>query len=115
MSITTQWNNMNNAEAKLTMYDLRGEWATTEHKEVILKQLNEKIDLLLTHAREEGYKQALEMAIKLSDNIEMSQPDGGIGEWMAFKHFRNTLRDRLLDTPLQPLVTNKLYENISTV
>ena len=42
-----------------------------------------------------GRREALEEAIKLSDKIEMSEPDGGTREWMAFKHFRNTLRDSL--------------------
>lgn len=40
-------------------------------------------------------KQALEEAVKLSDEIEMREPDGGIEQWKAFKAFRNTLRDRM--------------------
>jgi hypothetical protein len=34
-------------------------------------------------------------AIALSDKIEMSEPDGGTKQWMAFKSFRNQLRDIL--------------------
>jgi hypothetical protein len=53
------------------------------------------IDQHVTLAKEEARRSALESAIKLSDKIEMSEPDGGTREWMAFKHFRNTLRDSL--------------------
>lgn len=49
----------------------------------------------LTAVAEEARLEAIEEAIKLSDKIEMSVPDGGTKEWMAFKHFRNTLRDSL--------------------
>lgn len=45
----------------------------------------------LTRVREATIKEAVE----LSDKIEMQEPDGGTSEWMAFKAFRNTLRDRL--------------------
>ena len=42
-----------------------------------------------------GKKEAIEECIKLSDEIEMREPDGGTREWMAFKAFRNSLRDKL--------------------
>lgn len=37
----------------------------------------------------------IEEIVKLSDKLEMSQPDIGLEEWKAFKHFRNKLRDSL--------------------
>ena len=40
-------------------------------------------------------KETLEECIKLSDEIELREPDGGTKQWMAFKGLRNTLRDRL--------------------
>lgn len=44
--------------------------------------------------REERGK-VIQECIDLSDRIELEEPDGGTKEWMAFKRFRNTLRDRL--------------------
>jgi hypothetical protein len=44
---------------------------------------------------EEVRREVLEEAIALSDKIELSEPDGGTAQWMAFKRFRNTLRDSL--------------------
>lgn len=38
---------------------------------------------------------AIEECINLSDEIELQEPDGGTKQWMAFKNFRNTMRDRL--------------------
>jgi hypothetical protein len=46
-------------------------------------------------AMDEVRREALEEAIALSDKIELSEPDGGTAQWMAFKRFRNTLRDSL--------------------
>jgi len=40
-------------------------------------------------------KEAIEECIKLSDKIELREPDGGTKQWMAFKAFRNTMIDRL--------------------
>ena len=40
-------------------------------------------------------QQTIEEMIKLSDEIEMREPDGGTREWMAFKAFRNTMRDKI--------------------
>jgi hypothetical protein len=37
----------------------------------------------------------VEKCIKLSDEIELREPDGGTRQWMAFKAFRNTMRDRV--------------------
>jgi hypothetical protein len=42
-----------------------------------------------------GYQKAVEDCIKLSDEIEHREPDGGTKQWMAFKAFRNTMRDTL--------------------
>ena len=50
---------------------------------------------------EEAVRGAYKNAIALSDKIELSEdlPDEGVGQWKAFKRFRNTLRDTYL-TPL---------------
>ena len=40
-------------------------------------------------------KREIERIIKLSDEIE-SGGETTFGEWKAFKHFRNTMRDRYL-------------------
>jgi hypothetical protein len=37
--------------------------------------------------------EGVEKCIKLSDEIELREPDGGTKQWMAFKAFRNTMRD----------------------
>ena len=42
-----------------------------------------------------GVEWAMEECIELSDKIELSEPDGGTKQWIAFKHFRNTMRDKL--------------------
>jgi hypothetical protein len=39
--------------------------------------------------------QGVEKCIKLSDEIELREPDGGTKQWMAFKAFRNTMRDNI--------------------
>lgn len=39
--------------------------------------------------------EALWEAVDLADKIESREPDGGTKQWMAFKAFRNTLRDRI--------------------
>jgi len=44
---------------------------------------------------EEVRKETWEEAIKLSEEIERVEPDGGTRQWIAFKRFRNTLRDYL--------------------
>jgi len=38
---------------------------------------------------------AIEECIELSDEIELREPDGGVSQWIAFKAFRNTMRDRI--------------------
>ena len=42
-----------------------------------------------------GVEWAMEECIELSDKIELSEPDGGTKQWIAFKHFRNTMRYKL--------------------
>lgn len=42
-----------------------------------------------------AFEEVIEKFVKLADEIELSQPDGGTKQWKAFKHFRNTLRDML--------------------
>ena len=49
----------------------------------------------LTTLVEEARREAWEEAIRLSDEIEWAEPDGGTSQWIAFKRFRNTLRDYL--------------------
>lgn len=49
----------------------------------------------LTQLVKEVKEGAYEEAIKLSDEIEMAEPDGGTSQWIAFKKFRNTMRDHL--------------------
>jgi len=44
---------------------------------------------------EDVRKETWEEAIKLSEEIERVEPDGGTRQWIAFKRFRNTLRDYL--------------------
>ena len=53
------------------------------------RQLDELIQSLLTQQRTE----LLEEIIKLSDKIEV-EGSTKFEEWKAFKHFRNTLRDK---------------------
>ena len=70
------------------------------HKEVvnILTQYSQKLVEVTREA-------ALQEAIDLSDQIEQREPDGGTKQWMAFKAFRNTLRDKIKtltkDTPTE--------------
>ena len=52
------------------------------------------VDDVISHTIAETLKEAIE----LSDLIERQEPDGGTKQWMAFKRFRNTLRDRLAAT-----------------
>lgn len=40
-------------------------------------------------------KYAIQECIELSNEIELREPDGGTREWMAFKKFRNKMRDKL--------------------
>jgi len=40
-------------------------------------------------------KFTIQEMIKLSDKIEMQEPDGGTRQWKAFKCFRNTMRYKL--------------------
>lgn len=54
-------------------------------------------------ATQQAKREVVEEMIELSNKIEMSEPDGGTKQWMAFKHFRNTMRDRLL-------ITDKEYD-----
>ena len=46
---------------------------------------------LISQTRQE----TIEEMIKLSDEIELREPDGGTKQWMAFKAFRNKMRDSL--------------------
>jgi len=46
----------------------------------------------------EAHTEGVRECIKLSDDIESKEPDGGTKQWMAFKAFRNTMRDRLTPT-----------------
>jgi len=55
---------------------------------------NEGVDACLP-LLEEVRKETWEEAIKLSEEIERVEPDGGTRQWIAFKRFRNTLRDYL--------------------
>ena len=49
----------------------------------------------LTLAHNQGKAEGVQECIKLSDDIEFREPDGGTKQWMAFKCFRNTMRDKL--------------------
>ena len=40
-------------------------------------------------------RETIEEMIKLSDEVELREPDGGTEQWMAFKAFRNKMRDKL--------------------
>jgi predicted aconitase len=70
--------------------------------EVLERERNAETDALVVFLRD-VYKSAKELGkiegikecIQLSDTIEMREPDGGTKEWMAFKAFRNEMRDRL--------------------
>ena len=54
-----------------------------------------KKSILESGLLEEVRKETWEEAIKLSEEIERVEPDGGTRQWIAFKRFRNTLRDYL--------------------
>ena len=58
------------------------------------EEYEKDLDQLISHTIAETLKEAIE----LSDLIERQEPDGGTKQWMAFKRFRNTLRDRLAAT-----------------
>ena len=57
----------------------------------IIRNIKKFVSSLLFQTRQE----AIEEMIKLSDEIEMREPDGGTKQWMAFKAFRNKMRDRI--------------------
>jgi hypothetical protein len=65
-----------------------------QHIYVRNKGFNEGVDACLP-LLEEVRKETWEEAIKLSEEIERVEPDGGTRQWIAFKRFRNTLRDYL--------------------
>ena len=52
------------------------------------------ISALFSQTLEKALKEQAGEMIALSDKIEMSEPDGGTKEWMAFKRFRNTIRGK---------------------
>ncbi len=71
-----------------------GDYCEEGHNEW-LKSFIRKVE---QSAEERGRAKALQHAIELSDRIELEGPDGGMEQWKAFKHFRNTLRDSLTPT-----------------
>lgn len=48
---------------------------------------------LVAQQRQQAVAEFVREVVKLSDRIELEGPDGGTKEWMAFKRFRNTVRD----------------------
>lgn len=65
-------------------------------------EYNEKLDDYIkrqdkykNEALQEGKSLGIQECIDLSDKIERQEPDGGTKQWVAFKHFRNTMRDNL--------------------
>lgn len=50
---------------------------------------------LFSKALDEQKEEVIKEMIKLSDKIEAERETPDIQEWKAFKHFRNTMRDRL--------------------
>jgi len=59
------------------------------------------VDLIkqaLKTAEARGHTEGVRECIKLSDDVEFREPDGGTRQWIAFKAFRNTMRDRLTPT-----------------
>lgn len=80
-----------------------GEFRNTNPRTTLLNghlyYREEDVAEFLTTAKQQGVEQgkreAWEEAVKLSDEIERVEPDGGTRQWMAFKRFRNTLRDYL--------------------
>jgi len=69
------------------------EWKGCQGYELIDVEIDDLIDNVLKPAQIR--QEAIQECIDLSDKIEQEQPDGGLEQWKAFKHFRNTLRDRL--------------------
>ena len=70
------------------------EWVDYENQCNDADKFNEGVDACLP-LLEEVRKETWEEAIKLSEEIERVEPDGGTRQWIAFKRFRNTLRDYL--------------------
>jgi hypothetical protein len=66
----------------------------TEYNQLIA-ELSPKLRNMLTTYGNARELAGVEDCIKLSDKIELSEPDGGTRQWMAFKAFRNTMRDRV--------------------
>lgn len=64
----------------------KSDWVIKEHKKVLKSFISQEL-------KREGIK-TLEEAVELSDRIEAGK-ETTFEEWRAFKHFRNTLRDRL--------------------
>lgn len=63
-------------------------WVTSEPGSPVL------IETMENFIRQER-EALLKEIIDLSDKIELEGDDGGTGQWKAFKHLRNTLRDKL--------------------
>lgn len=62
----------------------------------IIKFTDELLHQELQKARAEAWQEA----VNLADKIELREPDGGTKQWMAFKAFRNTLRDKMNQSEL---------------
>lgn len=60
-----------------------------------MQKTDEKWKTLIWCIRQDGREALLKEIIDLSEKIEMEGDDGGVGQWKAFKHLRNTLRDKL--------------------
>ena len=68
----------------------------TNFEECKSRKVEEGLYELLNHIDnviEETKKETVQEMIELSDQIEVQEPDGGTRQWMAFKKFRNTMRD----------------------
>ena len=79
-------------------------YSPEQTKPEVMATIDETIKDITTYAQsvaEEAVRGAYKNAIALSDKIELSEDllDEGVGQWKAFKRFRNTLRDTYL-TPL---------------
>lgn len=77
-------------------------WEYEMHKgsmaQVFCRINDREVEILKSFIRQleqDTRKATLKECIDLSDKIEMSEPDGGTRQWMAFKCFRNTMRDKL--------------------
>lgn len=68
-------------------------WA--EGYNAALAKVEKVLPQIIALAEKRGAEGAWKEAIKLSNEIEIAEPDGGIRQWIAFKRFRNTLRDYL--------------------